>query len=73
MSKQKEIREGIYRLLIEQDCENEFQRFDWERKMPAKILDYLHSQGVVIKGCSLGGSHPHLADYYTIESLIEEK
>lgn len=33
---------------------------------------YLYSQGVVIRGESLGASHPHLSAYYTIESLIEE-
>ena len=36
------------------------------------VIGYLHSQGVVIKGQSLGGSHPHLADYYTMEPLIGE-
>ncbi|KKM94098.1 hypothetical protein LCGC14_1201740 [marine sediment metagenome] len=34
-------------------------------------LKTLHSQGVVIRGQSLGGSHPHLAAYYTVESLIK--
>jgi len=34
------------------------------------ILEYLDSQGVGIKGECLGASHPHLAAYYTFESLI---
>ena len=33
----------------------------------------LHSQGVGIRGLSLGVSHPHLVNYFTVEPLIEEK
>jgi len=42
-------------------------------KLTDKILQDEHSQGVVIQGQSLGGSHPHLANYYTVEPLIEGK
>ncbi len=36
------------------------------------LMEYLHSQDVVIKGNSLGGSHPHLANYYSVEPLVDE-
>ena len=36
------------------------------------IFSRQHSQGVVIKGHSLGGSHPHLASYYSVEPLIDD-
>ena len=34
------------------------------------ILTYLHSQGAVLKGASLGFSHPHLTGYFTVTELI---
>ena len=37
------------------------------------IMNYLHTQGVVIKGYSLGASHPHFADYFTVEPLIKDE
>ncbi len=37
------------------------------------LMENLTEIGVVLKGESLGASHPHLADYYTVESLVEEK
>jgi len=37
-----------------------------------KVKHELSQVGVVIKGQSIGGSHPHLANYYTVEPLIEE-
>lgn len=37
------------------------------------LIAYLHSQGVVIKGESLGVTHPHLANYFTMENLIDEE
>lgn len=36
------------------------------------LMKHLGELGVVLKGSSLGASHPHLADYYTVESLIKE-
>lgn len=36
------------------------------------LMKRLTSLGVVIKGQSLGASHPHLASYFTVESLIKE-
>jgi hypothetical protein len=35
-------------------------------------LAMLSELGVVIKGDCLGASHPHLAAYYTVESLIDD-
>lgn len=35
------------------------------------IMKGEHSQGVVIRGTNLP-SHPHLANYFTVKSLIEE-
>jgi len=37
------------------------------------ILKYLHDNDVVIKGESLGVSHPHLANYFTFKPLIKEE
>ncbi len=37
------------------------------------LVEYQHSQGVVVKGNSLGVSHPHLANYYLVEPLIEKQ
>ena len=38
-----------------------------------ELLRLLDEEGVVIKGNSLGGSHPHLASYFTVENLVDEK
>jgi len=46
---------------------------DCEYCITEQILAYLHSQGVVIRGETLGASHPHLSAYYTIEPLIKEE
>ena len=37
------------------------------------LMERLGELGVVIKGKCLGVSHPHLADYYTFEALVEEE
>ena len=38
-----------------------------------EILNYLDSKDCVIRGNSLGGSHPHLANYFEVEPLVEVK
>ena len=64
-SKQEEIREGIRKHL-------ETYRHEFGDEVLAGILmDYLHSQGVVIKGYNLEVTHPHLANYFTVSPLIE--
>ena len=70
MTKQEEIREGIYRIIIKHDY-SPLEQFDWERDLVKQIVEYLRSQSVVIKGESLGFSHPHLASYFTVEPLIK--
>ena len=35
------------------------------------LMKSLDGMGVVIRGGSLGGSHPHLANYFTVESIIK--
>ncbi len=42
-------REGIYKILIDQNCYTDPQRLEWEKKVPDIILTYLHSQGYVRK------------------------
>jgi len=74
MTKQEEIREGIAKTV------NNFMRPSIVKnskvynvsRLTSEILSYLHSQGVVVKGDSLGVSHPHLSAYYTVEPLIKE-
>ena len=68
MTKQEEVRGTLTRTLT-------FIR-DIKDKPPIEedvgwVMRCLSSLGVVIKGESLGGSHPHLSAYYTVESLIE--
>ena len=74
MTEQEEIREGFEDIW----CEDCGYHASPEICSPCKVkieklFSYLHSQGVVIKGQSLGGSHPHLASYFTVESLIKEE
>jgi len=68
MTKQEDIREGAILALMD------YKGFD--RAPTETIIDfvfnYLHEQGVVIKGLPLGESHPHLSAYFTCESLIDE-
>ena len=40
------IKEGIYKILIDQNCYTDLQRLEWEKKVPDIILTYLHSQGL---------------------------
>ena len=50
------------------DCWNEYIE-----ELITKILKKQDSEDVVIRGSSLGFSHPHLANYYTVKPLIEEE
>jgi len=76
MNKQEEIREGILKIQKCEDdegCPDEYEGFDpCPECRTNKTIKFLHSQGVVIGGQSLGGSHPHLANYHTVEPLIKE-
>ena len=75
MTKQEEINEGIRSVLVRLLENAEYisspvelsLHIEWGVK---EIKSKLHSQGVVLRGESLGGSHPHLADYYAVETLI---
>ena len=49
------------------DCWNEY--ID---SLILRLLTKQASQGVVIRGNSLGVSHPHLVNYYSVEPLIGE-
>lgn len=76
MTKQEKIREGVERILDEllfSPGESEDGYTFNLTGCITNLLKYLQSQGVVIQGQSLGGSHPHLANYYTVESLIKEE
>jgi len=64
MTKQKIIREGLIDELSGIPAVTDALADD--------ILRYLHSKGCVLKGQSLGASHPHLANYFTTEPLIDE-
>ena len=77
MSKQESIREGIAKIVFSNGDFDDAKVFwgnekrkEHYRWMADELLTYLHSQDVVIKGQSLGSSHPHLADYYTVEDLV---
>jgi len=60
VTRQEKIREGLERF------------YEAGNLTPVNVLFFLERRGVVLKGKSLGSSHPHLAAYYTIESLVEE-
>ena len=82
MTKREEIREGIAKLVHhwhiggserwEDNDEEHWQGpMRWQYYEAAdKLIPYLHSQGVVIRGSSIGASHPHLVNYFTVEPLI---
>jgi len=83
MTKQEEIRDVIADIVWKQTMallggdsdiigEIDTGNFMYGKVAATKILTYLHSQGVVIKGQCLGGSHPHLSAYYTVEPLIKK-
>ena len=48
MTKQEEIREGLYRIIIKQDY-SPLEQFDWEWDLVGKLVQYLHSKDVVFK------------------------
>ena len=68
MTNQEEIRAGLDEILIVHNSET--GSTDNDRTID-RIFSYLHSQGVVSKGESLGGSHPHLANYFAVEDLFD--
>ena len=47
MPKQEEIMEGIYKIIIKHDY-SPLEQFDWERDLVKQIVEFLHSQRVVI-------------------------
>lgn len=69
MSKQRKVRAALNFWLAAHDPLINEGSFT-----PAETLDSLlkclDEIGLVIRGQSLGASHPHLADYYTVEPLI---
>jgi len=71
----EEIREGIEEELLKAYGTSAHQGKVSSQEMFAagQILKHLHSQDVVIRGNSLGGTHPHLANYFTVLPLIEEE
>jgi len=68
MTRQDEIREGAILALMDHKG---FDRAPTETII-GFVFSYLHEQGAVIKGQSIGASHPHLAAYWTWEPLIDE-
>ena len=82
MTRQEEIREEVIKIIHKEDNPFPFEP-DWEDEDEDgkayyyeyidRILSYLHSQGVVIKVGTLGVTHPHLSNYYSVEPLIEDK
>ncbi len=64
MAKQEEIKNGLIGILA-------ISNISVEAKLNF-VLGFLHENQVVIKGQSLGFSHPHLVNYFTVEPLIEE-
>ena len=77
MTIQAEIREGLIdEMLSGIEFVSEAHRIDARRNAgnrADKYLRFLRDKDVVIKGNTLGTSHPHLANYFTVEPLIEEK
>ena len=69
MTKQEEIRDGIVNWFLERNPNQTRSWAEWETKM---LFIKQDSQGVVIRSNSLGASHPHLVNYFTIEPLIKE-
>jgi len=82
MTEQEEIREKLNELigdaLIAVGCGEgscphaEMRGLEAQEKCLDGILTYLHSQNVVIRGNSLGFSHPHLAAYFTVYPLVKD-
>jgi len=67
LTKQDEIREGMY-LILSSDILDKKPTIE----VIYDLLRFQDSQGVGIKGSCLGVTHPHLAGYYTFKSLIKK-
>jgi len=72
MDKREEIRYGLIQWFAKYDARLERGNPMTVTETLNSLLSLLHSQGVAIRGISAGVTHPHLANYYTFESLIEE-
>ena len=85
MTKQEEIKDWVafrfFKYHYLKEYHKKVTRFNWDNdygwakrqyeEQADELLEYLDSNDVVIKGTSIGGSYPRLANYYTIEPLIE--
>ncbi len=71
-TKQEEIREGLIKFFTPPNTTFKDEPILEEniKEVVKQLLEHLASKGIVIKGSSLGASHPHLSDYFTVESLI---
>ena len=65
-TRQEEIQSGVEGVIYSQIIMDNATK----RELSTRILGYLYEQGVVIKGETIGGSHPHLSNYWTVEPLI---
>jgi len=77
-SRQEEIREGTAKLLARYDHHQVWQFLTpfykkYYRAQADRLLNYLNSQGCVIRGNGFGGNHSHLANYFEVEPLVEMK
>lgn len=77
VTKQEEIREGRKELISFYMLGDYWNDLTPEQKDLVKICaDHIEEResdmGVVIKGETLGASHPQFADYFTVERLIDE-
>ena len=76
--KRAKIREGMsYKIIklinvLDESPDEKTSRVIWDNFF-LDSFTYLASEGVVIQGMSLGTSHPHLANYYTVVPLIEKE
>lgn len=73
MNKQEKIGGGIGKIIKKWYAPDSPHSEDgYGESCEHEIMVYLHEQGAVIKGVSLGVSHPHLANYYSFEPLIKD-
>ena len=78
MTKQEEIREEIaLKYLQWKENDTTLQLNTTDKFLRSECFDFAdevmeqeHSQGIVIRGETLGFSHPHFAEYYTVKPLI---
>ncbi len=73
MTKQEEIREGFAAHLLSYMIPHYKNNPELVKLIIDELFAFFHSQDVVIRGESLGASHPHLADYLTVENLVEKE